>query len=73
MEIIAKQDYGLLTKVSNDDLREAWRDKFGALYSKDRKRLLKVKDELFLTEYTILDGTEIICDKAFSCYYNYCR
>ncbi|MBR6198103.1 MAG: leucine-rich repeat domain-containing protein, partial [Bacteroidaceae bacterium] len=55
------------TKVTDEDLAEAWEDEYGVKYSKDRIRLLKGNDSL--SSYTILQGTKVICDKAFSSYY----
>jgi len=50
------------TFVTDEDLTDVWIDEFGAKYSKDRKRLLKGVN---VVKYSILDGTEIICDNAF--------
>ena len=54
-------------EVSKEELEEAWIDEFGAKYSKDKKKLLKVPDDI--KEYNIRPGTLIIGDEAFSsCY-----
>ena len=64
----------LSTKVTDEDFANAWTDEFGVKYSADRKRLLKVPHEIkdnskrlpsILYEYSIKEGTEIICDSAF--------
>ncbi len=48
--------------ASEEDLRNAWVDKYGALYSKDKKELLKgTADET----YRVLDGTISIDSWAF--------
>ena len=52
------------TEVTEEDLADAWEDKYGVKYSKDRTRLLK--GDSTLDSYTILAGTKVICDKAFS-------
>lgn len=53
------------TEVNEEDLKNAWTDDYGAKYSYDRKRLLKVPEDLILGKYTIIDGIQIICDEAF--------
>ena len=54
----------LSTEASDDDIADVWTDKFGVKYSPDKKRLIHAPEEL--QDYTILEGTEIICDDAFS-------
>ena len=53
------------TKVSEEDLANAWTDEFGVKYSADRIRLLKVPNKL--KEYRVINGTKVICDMAFFC------
>lgn len=53
----------LSTKVSEDDLANAWTDEYGAKYSNDKKRLLIVPKEL--NHYSVRNGTIMICDYAF--------
>ena len=53
----------LSTKVTDEDLAEGVKDKYGVIYSKDGKRLLKGNKTL--TEYTVRKGTRVICDRAF--------
>lgn len=58
----------LSTEVTKEDLAEAIKDKFGVIYSKDRKRLL-IGLQGYLghnIEYYIPEGTNIICDMAFA-------
>ena len=50
------------TKVTAEDLSNAWIDEFGAKYSADGKKLLKGAD---VNSYHIKEGTIIICDNAF--------
>jgi serine/threonine protein kinase len=52
------------TEVKSDDLEKAWVDEYGAKYSINGKRLLSVPN--MLKEYSIREGTKVICDKAFS-------
>ena len=51
------------TKVTKEDFADAWTDKRGVKYSKDKTRLLKGYKTL--TSYSILPGTKVICDWAF--------
>lgn len=58
------------TKVTVQDLAIAEKDEYGVYYSRDGKRLLGIerKDLLPLRamSYKIKEGTEVICDYAFS-------
>ncbi len=56
--------YEKLAEASPEEIKNAWRDERGVAYSADRKRLLKAPDELE-GEYTVLPGTEVICNFAF--------
>ena len=69
-----EEDENLSTEVTEEDLAIAWTDEYGVKYSADKKRLLKVPHEIMdnskrlpttLYEYSIKEGTEIICDSAF--------
>ena len=62
-EKIEIEEEELSTKVTKEDLANAVVDEFGAKYSKDGKRLLKVPSDI--KEYKIKDGTKVICDSAF--------
>ena len=53
----------LSTEVTDEDLANAWTDKYGAKYSKDRKSLLKGPKAVL--EYLVKNDTVIICDSAF--------
>ena len=53
----------LSTVVTEDDLANAWTDEYGVKYSADKKRLLKASDNI--KEYTIKEGTKVICNNAF--------
>ena len=57
------EEENLSTEVTEEDLANAWTDEFGVMYSKDRKKLLKVPTEI--RTYSIENGTKIICNKAF--------
>ncbi len=50
--------------VSEDDIANAWIDEFGVKYSADRTRLLKAPREI--ENYSVIDGTKVICNNAFS-------
>ena len=54
----------LSTKVTWEELKEAFTDEWGVEYSKDRRKLLKVPQGLNGT-YSIRKGTKIICNWAF--------
>ena len=51
------------TKVTDEDLANAWTDEYGALYSADKQRLLKATKSIKV--YDIRKGTQVICDRAF--------
>ena len=53
----------LSTKVTDEDLAEAYTDEYGVKFSPDRKRLLKAPRDL--VSYTIPDTVIVICDEAF--------
>lgn len=58
------EEDNLSTKVTDDDIANAWTDEYGVMYSPDKKRLLRISDELI--SYSIRKGTQVICDKAFN-------
>ena len=53
----------LSTKVTAEDLAEAYTDEYGVEFSPDRKRLLRATGKL--VSYTIPDTVIVICDNAF--------
>ena len=53
----------LSTKVTKEDLAEAYTDEYGVKFSPDRKRLLRATTDL--VSYTIPDTVIVICDEAF--------
>ena len=59
-----QQEENLSTKVTDEDLENAWTDAYGVIYSADKKRLLRAPKDL--KEYSILTRTKVICDKAFN-------
>ena len=61
-EQIIEDEYS--TEVTEEDLAHAWTDEFGVKYSTDKKRLLIAPNDL--KDYSIITGTEVICDKAFN-------
>ena len=63
-KLVEQDDENLSTEVTKEDLDNAWTDEYGAKYSKDRKRLLKVPNDI--KEYSIKEGTIVICDEAFT-------
>ena len=54
----------LSTKATEEELKEAFTDEWGAKYSKDGRKLLKVPRELS-GACSVKEGTRIICDEAF--------
>ncbi len=55
----------LLTQVTEQDLADAVKDQYGVLYSRDGKRLLKCDNKHLGVNYSIQEGTEVICENAF--------
>lgn len=53
------------TNQTDEDYKREWKDECGVRYSKDKKKLLAISDYR-LTDYTVREGTEIICDNAFA-------
>lgn len=64
-----KEEEVLNTEVTDEDLKNAVKDEFGVIYSKDGKRLLKAQG-CIKEEYVIRKGTKVICDWAFWSYNN---
>ena len=63
IEQFIKDESTLTTRVTQVDLDNGVKDEYGAIYSLDRKRLLKGPGNVL--SYTIQDGTLIIADRAF--------
>ena len=59
------EDDNLSTEVTDEDLDNAWADEYGALYSADKKRFLQAPENVTIEEYTIREGTKVICDYAY--------
>ena len=60
----------LSTEATEEDFKYAIKYECGVMYSRDRKKLLKASSSL--REYVVREGTEVICDGAFSfsgCYH----
>ena len=62
--ITSVMDEDLSTTPTEEELKEALIDEWGAKYSKDGRKLLKVPRELS-GAYSVKEGTRIICDEAF--------
>ena len=60
----ANDNLDMSTEATNAELNEAITDAFGAKYSKDGRKLLKVPQKLDGT-FSIKEGTKIICNMAF--------
>lgn len=65
-----KDNNNYTTKIDGDDFETAWVDEFGVMYSADRKRLLKAPKDI--EEYSIKEGTKVICN-GFSSKYDWGR
>ena len=63
--ITSVMDEDLSTKPTEEELKEALIDEWGAKYSKDGRKLLKVPRELS-GAYSVKEGTRVICDNAFT-------
>ena len=61
---LSAMDEDLSTKPTEEELKEALIDEWGAKYSKDGRKLLKVPRELS-GAYSVKEGTRIICNNAF--------
>ena len=53
-----------LTEITEEDWESGVKDRYGVIYSRDGKRLLKCVNDR-LEKYAIKEGTEIICSNAF--------
>ena len=58
------EEENLSSEVTEEDLADVWTDEYGAKYSMDRERLLYVPHNI--KEYSIKQGTKVICDNAFN-------
>ena len=59
----------LSTEATEEDFNSAIEDEYGVKYSRDGKKLLKASSSFHEKEYVVREGTEVICDGAFSrCY-----
>ena len=59
----------LSTEATEEDFKYAIEDEYGVKYSRDGKKLLKASSSFREIEYVVREGTEVICDGAFSdCY-----
>ena len=57
----------LSTEATEEDLKDAIEDEYGVKYSRDGKKLLEAPTSFCGKEYVVREGTEVICDGAFSC------
>ena len=55
------------TEATEEDFKYAIKDEYGVKYSRDGKKLLRASHSLWEEEYVVREGTEVICDGAFSC------
>ena len=56
----------LSTEATEEDFKYAIEDEYGVKYSRDGKKLLMASSSLREKEYVVREGTEVICDGAFS-------
>ena len=56
----------LSTEATEEDFKYAIEDEYGVKYSRDGKKLFKASSSLPEKEYVVREGTEVICDGAFS-------
>ena len=67
-EIVEQKDIEQYSEEPNSsDMEDGWTDEYGAIYSSDRKMLLKGPN---IPSYTIIEGTIVICERAFSLNYS---
>ena len=62
--IIPVMNEDLSTETTEEELKEAFVDEWGVKYSKDGRKLLEAPKEL-KGNYSVKEGTRIICDRAF--------
>ena len=60
----ASDNLDMFTEATAEELNEAIIGEFGVKYSKDGRKLLKAPKN-FDGTYSIKEGTQIICDRAF--------
>lgn len=56
----------LRSNVTDDDIKNSFVDEHGVRFSNDRKRLIKFPEDSAIKQYEVPQGTEVICDWAFS-------
>lgn len=56
----------LSTEATREDFKDAIKDEYGVMYSRDGKKLLNVSFSFRKKEYVVREGTEVICDGGFS-------
>ena len=62
------EEESLSTEVTEEDLANAWTDEFGVKYSADKKRLLRIPNDIKM--YSIRKGTLVICNEALGDYFS---
>lgn len=62
------EDEIIRTEITDEERKDGVRDEYGALYTKDWKKL--IEGPFFEEKYEIKQGTEIIGDKAFDIYFS---
>ena len=65
--LLNKAEKPICTEVTEEDLKDAIKDEYGVIYSRDGKKLLRASFSLREKEYVVREGTEVICDDAFIC------
>ena len=50
--------------IETTEADREWVDEYGVKYSADRKKLIRPQENLY-EDYNVLDGTIVICDRAF--------
>lgn len=68
-DLQSSSEVELTTQVTQDDIDNGVTDINGVIYSQDGKRLLRSPRCIEFTQYKIIEGTEIIADKAFGDYH----
>ena len=63
-DIPIANDIVFSTETTDEDMTESIMDKYGARYSKDGRRLLK--GPVHFSHFNVKEGTEVICNKAFT-------
>lgn len=65
-EILIPKDFDIYnTEVKDEDLENCYTDRYGVRYSIDGRRALKRSSDISSIDYSIREGTYVLCDSSF--------